>query len=65
MFFGVSILVLSVTYNLIALAYSREKEFKKQGLLTLIGYMFFYLTAYPAILIASIYNFIIGKKTWN
>lgn len=65
MFFGISILVLSVTYNLLALAYSREKDFKKHGLLTLIGYMFFYLTAYPAILIASIYNFIIGKKSWN
>jgi len=64
MFFGISILILSITYNLLALAYSREQDFKKHGLLTLIGYMFFYLTAYPAILIASIYNFIIGKKTW-
>jgi len=63
-FFGVSILIMSISYNILALAYSREQDFKKHNLFTLIGYMFFYITMYPGILIASIYNYSIGKKKW-
>lgn len=63
-FFGISILAMSIFYNILALAYSKEQDFKKHNLLTLIGYMFFYLTMYPAILIISIYNYAIGKQKW-
>lgn len=64
-FFGIVLFSLGLIYNILALMYSKEKDFKRHGLLTLLSYMTFYLTAYPAILITSIYKFFKGKKTWN
>ncbi len=64
-FFGTALFVLGLSYNLLALSYSREQDFKKHNLFQILVYMIFYLTAYPAILIISIFNFIKGKKTWN
>jgi len=64
-FFGTALFILGFTYNLLALAYSKEQDFKKHNLFQILGYMILYLTAYPAILIISVFNYIKGKKTWN
>src|SRR3989339_1368900 len=56
-FFGIVILIMSITYNAIALIYSKEKDFKRHGLFNIFAYMFFYLLAYPLILITSLYKF--------
>jgi len=64
-FFGTALFVMGFTYNLLALSYSKEQDFKKHNLFQILVYMIFYLTAYPAILIISIFNYIKGKKTWN
>lgn len=63
-FFGVAIFVLSLSFTLLALAYSREKDFKSHGLFSLMSYMFIYLLAYPFLLIFSLYKFFKGKATW-
>jgi len=63
-FFGIAILILSLSFTAIALLYSREKDFKKHGLFDVLAYMFVYLLAYPLILVTSIYKFIIGKHSW-
>ncbi|MGD9276874.1 MAG: glycosyltransferase [Candidatus Pacearchaeota archaeon] len=63
-FFGVVILTFSILYNVFAMLHSREKEFKNEGVFSMIGYMTFYLTAYPAVLISSIYKFIRGMDKW-
>ena len=64
-FFGIVMFFLGLMYNVLALRYSKEKDFKRHGFLRLLMYMTFYLTAYPAILIISIYKFFKGKKTWD
>lgn len=64
-FFGTALFIMGFTYNLLALAYSKEQDFKKHNLFQILGYMILYLTAYPAILIVSVFNYIKGKKTWN
>lgn len=63
-FFGVAILILSFSFMLLALMHSREKEFKKHGILILIVYAFFYLLAYPLILLSAAFKFITGKTKW-
>ena len=63
-FFGIVILIMSITYNAIALIYSKEKDFKRNGLFNIFAYMFFYLLAYPLILITSLYKFLRGYNTW-
>jgi len=62
--FGIVLFTLGLTFNLLALAYSKEKEFKKHGIHGLFMYMFVYLTAYPVLLLVSIISYLRGKKTW-
>lgn len=64
-FFGTVLFIMGLFYTLLALSYSKEQNFKKHNLFQILLYMIFYLTAYPAILIISIFNYIKGKKTWN
>jgi len=63
-FFGIAIFILSISFTIIALMYSKEKEFKKHNLFIILVYMFFYLLAYPVILISSVYKFLKGKNSW-
>lgn len=63
-FFGTALLIMSLSFNLIALTYSNEKGFKKHGLINLLLYMFIYLLAYPFLLIVSIYKFFKGRYSW-
>jgi len=63
-FFGVAILISGLFFTLIALSYSREKDFKKQGLLAIFAYTMVYLLFYPVILITSMYKFLRGNYKW-
>ena len=64
-FFGVALFILALLYNVLALVYSREREFKQHGLFSLFLYMLVYLSCYPIILITSIFKFFIRKQhTW-
>ncbi|MEK6906486.1 MAG: glycosyltransferase [Nanoarchaeota archaeon] len=63
-FFGIGILILSLSFTAIVLLHLRETEFKKHGFLNILSYMFVYLLAYPFLLIASIYKFLRKKRSW-
>jgi poly-beta-1,6-N-acetyl-D-glucosamine synthase len=63
-FFGGLTLVLSTIFTLFALFYIKEQDFKKYGFFPIILYMFFYLLAYPFILIVSLYKFIRKTGKW-
>lgn len=65
-FIGLVLLVVSVTYSLIALFSIREKaHHKKPTILTFIIFEFFYLLMYPIILVKSAWELGRGRKTWN
>ena len=63
-FFGIAILVSSLFFTLLALSYSKEKDFKKQGLLSIFTYTMVYLLFYPIILLTSMYKFLRGHYRW-
>jgi len=63
-FFGVTILVFSFIFTMLALRHSKEKEFKKDGVFNILIYMFFYLLSYPMILMVSLYKFLRKKGSW-
>lgn len=62
-FFGIATLIMNLFMVGIALMYGRE-EGKKDSLINIVFYMFFYLLAYPVILFTSIYKFFRGNNTW-
>ncbi|NCN86526.1 glycosyltransferase family 2 protein [archaeon] len=65
-FIGFVLLILSVTYSLIALFSIKErKEYKRPTIFTFVIFEFFYLLAYPVILVMSAFELIRGKKTWS
>ena len=61
-FFGIAILIMSLSLTAIALTYSREKNYGKHGILNIFLYMFLYLLIYPILMIVSIYKFLFGKS---
>lgn len=63
-FFGTAIFVLSLTFTIIALTYTREKEYKGVGIISILVYMVFYVLMYPFILVASVYKFFKGGYSW-
>ncbi|HUW44043.1 MAG TPA: glycosyltransferase [Bacillota bacterium] len=63
-FFGTSILLLSLTFTLLALSSIKEKEFKRLNLLNILIYSFVYLLAYPFILITSIFKYLKKERSW-
>jgi len=64
-FLGVILFVLGLIYTLVAYFSIKEsKMFKRPGFTAMTVYMFFYLMAYPIILIISAYKLIRGKTTW-
>lgn len=63
-FFGITVFLLSLTFTLIAILNVREKQYKRENFFTLGFYMFFYLLAYPIILIISLYKFFKGDVKW-
>jgi len=63
-FFGMVLFVLGFVYTLIAMAYSKEKDFPRHPLRDIFIYSFFYLLMYPPLLIYSFYKYLRGKQTW-
>ena len=64
LFFGILLFVLSLTYNILALSYSREKEYKRHTIFEFTIYLCFYLLVYPIVLIRSVYKFLRGGYAW-
>lgn len=64
LFFGIATLFMGLFLTLLAISYSKEKDFKKQGIFMILNYTFFYLLLYPIILITSIYKYLRGYKSW-
>jgi len=63
-FFGIATIIMNLFLIGLALAYARE-EGKKDHILNIVFYMFFYLLAYPIILIVSFFKFLTGKTSWG
>ncbi len=63
-FYGIVLFILGLSFTIFVLSFLKEKEYKKEGLLTLAGYTIIYLSIYPVILIASMYNYLKGKHSW-
>jgi len=63
-FFGTAYLILGLFYTLLALSYSKQKEFKRAGIFSIVTYSLVYLLAYPIILITSIFRYIKKQKSW-
>lgn len=63
-FYGIFLFILGFAFTVFVISFIKEKEYKREGILTLAGYTLFYLTAYPIILVASIYYYARGKFSW-
>lgn len=63
-FFGTAILIFALSFTLIALSYTREKDMKNPGPVGILVYSFIYLLAYPLILVTASFKFVRGKKFW-
>lgn len=63
-FFGLVLFLLGLTYTLVAIFYSRESDYKKHPLRDIFIYSFFYLLAYPPLLIISFYGYLKGRRKW-
>ncbi len=62
--FGIFLFVFSLSFNLLALSYSREKDYKGTNPFQVGFFMFFYLLLYPIVLITSSYKFLRGYNKW-
>lgn len=63
-FFGITIITLSLFFTFFALSFSKEREFKKHGIFNILIYMFIYLLAYPLILMVSVFKYIKKQRNW-
>jgi len=63
-FFGLTLLVSNLLFISLALLHSKEREFKKHNIFTILFFAFFYLLAYPTILVISMFKLITGKYKW-
>ena len=61
-FFGTAFMIISLSFTLLALSYTKEKGFKRTGLLNILVYSFIYLLAYPFIVINSIIKYLSIKQ---
>ena len=64
-FFGIFTLFLSLCFTSIALISVKERDFKRNSIFTIFGYMFFYLLVYPIILITAFYKYMRGYNKWG
>lgn len=62
--FGILLFFLGLTYTIVALIYSREKEFGRTKIHDIFIYSIFYLLAYPPLLIISFYKYMRGYNRW-
>jgi len=63
-FFGIATIIMNLFLIGLALSYARE-EGRKDRLLNVVFYMFFYLLAYPVLLIVSFFKILTGKTSWG
>ncbi len=64
-FFGITMLILSFIFTLLALYVMKNKQFKQPNLFNVVFYMLIYLTVYPSIIITALYRVIRRKNlTW-
>ncbi len=63
-FFGTAILILSLSFTLLALSKTKEESFKSLGIIGILVFALVYLLAYPFILVVSLSRFIRGKREW-
>lgn len=63
-FFGIATIIMNFFLIIIALSYAKE-EGKKDRLINIFFYMFFYLLAYPILLIVSFFKFFRGQFSWG
>lgn len=64
LFFGILLFVLSLAYNILALTYSRDENYKRHTVFEFTIYLCFYLLVYPIVLIRSVYKFLQGRYAW-
>ncbi|MEK6882151.1 MAG: glycosyltransferase [Nanoarchaeota archaeon] len=64
-FFGVVLFVLGLLFLFFALKMVNMKTNEKERFFSVIFYSIIYITAYPFILIASLYKFMRGKYSWR
>ena len=62
--FGLVLFSLSITYTVLSLLHSREKEYSGHKIRDIFIYSFFYLLVYPPLLIMSFFRYFQGKNTW-
>jgi len=63
-FFGLTLLISNLLFISLALLHSKETEFKKHNIFTILFFAFFYLLAYPTILVVSMFKLITGRYKW-
>ena len=63
-FYGIFLFILGLAFTVFVISFVKEKEYKREGILTLAGYTLFYLTASPIILMISTYHYLRGKVSW-
>lgn len=63
-FYGIFLFILGISFTIFILVFIKEKEYKREGLLTLAMYNLFYLSTYPIILLTSMYNYLKGRDSW-
>ncbi|MEK6829995.1 MAG: glycosyltransferase [Nanoarchaeota archaeon] len=63
-FYGIFLFIIGLAFTIFVISFIKEKDYKKEGILILAGYAVFYLSTYPIILIASVYNYLKGRYIW-
>ncbi len=63
-FFGITTIIMNFFLVVVALTYAKEKTLVKDRFFNILFFMFFYLLAYPIILLTSVFRFLTGKNSW-
>jgi len=64
-YFGVILFIFGLILTLIMLSILKEKVFVRENLLNIPFFMLIYLSFYPIIMLISIGDMIVGKRTWR
>jgi cellulose synthase/poly-beta-1,6-N-acetylglucosamine synthase-like glycosyltransferase len=64
-FFGLVLFVSGLLFTFFALQIVNKETHEKESFFSVIFYSLIYITAYPAIIIVSVYSFFRGKHSWR